>query len=255
MSSAQRQTRLIDFLQSHSSATIQELADFCSVSHMTIRRDLDKISERGEPIKIFHGGVIYQGGAHSSHYSINRARLHMAEEKKRIAKKAASLIEPDDIVIIDAGSTGELIAEYLPTGDHLTVICYALNIASIVSTRPNCCLILAGGMYHEGSMVFENPEGLDIIRRNRARKSFITASGISVKLGITCSNFFDTSTKRTVLESSLTSILVADSSKFGKIETGYFSDLDDFDIIITDTGLTEDYRDEISRMGKKLYLE
>ena len=254
MKSSQRRNYVLDYLQSHSSATIQELAEYCSVSHMTIRRDLDLIAEQ-EPIKIIHGGVLYQGSSHTNHYLIHRARLQMADEKLRIARRAASLVEPDDIIIIDAGSTGELIAKNLPTGPHLTVICYALNIAAIVSTRPNCCLILTGGMYHEGSMVFEDPDGLDIIRRNRARKAFITASGISMKLGITCSNFFETATKRTVLESSLTRILVADSSKFGEIQTGHFSDLEDFDIIITDTGLPVEFQNEIQRMGKTLYLE
>ncbi len=254
MDSSPRQNNLINYLQKHHSATIQELADYFSVSHMTIRRDLNILLNK-EPIKIIHGGVIYQDNSQPEHYSMNNARLFMIEEKRRIALKAASLIEPDDIIILDAGSTSELIAKNLPTEHPITVICYSLNIASVISKRPNCSLILAGGIYHESSMIFESQEGLNLIKRNRAKKAFVTASGISTKLGITCSNFFESTTKQIILESCLTSILVADSSKFGEIQTGHFSDLENFDIIITDSGLPEEFKDEINKLGKKLYIE
>jgi DeoR family transcriptional regulator, deoxyribose operon repressor len=253
MDNIERRKNMILYLQEHHSATIQALADAFSVSHMTIRRDMEKLAKEA-PIKIIHGGVIYQDSSLAEHYTMTHARSHMIDEKKRIAKKAAELIEPDDIIVIDAGSTGELIARYLPRDYHITVICYALNIASEVSRRSNCTLILSGGLYHESSMVFESDEGLELIRRNRAKKAFVTASGISKKLGITCSNFFERTTKRIALESSLTGILVADSSKFGEIQTGHFSDLEDFDIIITDTGLPEEFYQEIRDKGKKLFV-
>ena len=254
MSNSLRHESIMSYLQNNHSATILELADYFSVSHMTIRRDLNILAEK-EPIKIIHGGVIYQESIQPEHYSMSNARSHMIEEKRRIALRASSLIEPDDIIIIDAGSTSELIAENLPTEYPLTVICYSLNIATIISKRQNCTLILAGGIYHDSSMIFESQEGLNLIKRNRAKKAFVTASGISTKLGITCSNFFESTTKQIILESCLTGILVADSSKFGEIQTGHFSDLENFDIIITDTGLREEFKEEITRLGKKLYLE
>ncbi len=254
MNSTLRRNTLISYLKQRRSATVQELALYFSVSHMTIRRDLEKLSLR-EPIKIIHGGVLYKESDQAGQYSMTDARVHMNEEKQRIARKAASLVEADDIIIIDAGSTGELIAAQLPTDRPITVICYALNTAVRVSRRPNCSLILAGGFYHDSSMVFESQEGLELIRRNRAKKAFVTASGISSKLGITCSNFFESTTKRSALESSLSGILVADSSKFGAVQTGHFADLKDFDIIITDTGLPDEFREEILAMGKELYIE
>ncbi len=171
MSSSIRQNNLISYLQNHQSATIQELADQFFVSHMTIRRDLNNLSQT-EPIKIIHGGVIYQENSPGEHYSMTVARSHRIDEKRRIAMKAASLIEPEDIIIIDAGSTSELIAENLPTEHPLTVICYSLNIAAIVSKRSNCTLILAGGIYHESSMIFESQEGLKSYKKKQGKKSF-----------------------------------------------------------------------------------
>jgi len=231
-----RLNKIRDHLRANRSATIQELTDLLHVSHMTIRRDVSTLAENGI-LKVIHGGVIYQEDDHTDQYRMANARTCMLEQKQRIARKAASLIEPDDIIIIDAGSTGELIATYLPEDVPITVICYALNIAMVVSKKQNCSLIVTGGYYHESSMILESKEGLDLLRQNRANKAFITANGVSTRLGITCSNFFERTTKHSALKSSQTAILVADSSKFGLIRTGHFADLQDFDIVITDEGI------------------
>ena len=116
-------------------------------------------------------------------YSMNNARISMIQEKRRIAKKAVSLIEPNDIIFIDAGSTGEILASFIPADIPLTVICFALNIASEISKKPNCKLILAGGYYHSSSMVFESSEGLELLRHNRANKAFITSQGDQYRVG------------------------------------------------------------------------
>ncbi|MCF7953824.1 MAG: DeoR/GlpR family DNA-binding transcription regulator [Spirochaetales bacterium] len=230
--------RIKDYLKLSRSATIQEMANLLEVSHMTIRRDVAELAENGL-LKIIHGGVIYQEDTHKDHYQMAHARSHMIEAKQKIARKAVSLLKADDIVIIDAGSTGELIASHLPDEIPITVICYALNIAAIISKKPNCSLIVCGGYYHESSMVLESKEGLEFLKQNRANKAFITSSGVSTSLGITCSNFFERATKHAALEASQESILVADSSKFGLIKTGHFADLEDFDVIITDSGIEQ----------------
>jgi len=240
MNKSTRLAQVREYLKVKKSATIQELADNLNVSHMTIRRDLSALADN-DAIKLIHGGVVLhdEDQEHKDRYSISSARINMYEAKKRIARKAVSLIEHDDIIIIDAGSTGELIASYLPEDIPLTVICYALNIATIISNKPNCNLIVTGGYYHQSSMVLESNEGLALLKQNRANKTFITASGVSVNLGVTCSNFFERTTKQAALNSANTRILVADSSKFGMIKTGHFADIADFNIIITDKDAEE----------------
>jgi DeoR family deoxyribose operon repressor len=228
-----------EYLKQNKSATIQELATLLGVSHMTIRRDLTLL-EQDTNLKVIHGGVIFhEEEEHKDKYTVSLARVHMLEEKKRIAKMAVSLIESGDIIIIDAGSTGELIASYLPENIPLTVICFALNIATIVANKSNCALIVTGGYFHHSSLVLESAEGLNLLKQNRANKTFITASGVSVSLGVTCSNFFERTTKQASLKAANTKILVSDSSKFDLIKTGHFADLSDFDIVITDKKVNE----------------
>ncbi len=245
----ERLERIIEYMKIHKSATVQELTEFLDVSHMTIRRDVSSLVEK-EVLRVIHGGVIYNDDTHTDGYRMSLARTDMLDEKQKIARKAVSLIEPNDSIIIDAGSTGELIATFLPQDFPLSVICYALNIASIVAKKPNCTLIVTGGYYHESSMVLESPEGLELLKQNRANKAFITASGVSTSLGITCSNFFERAIKRAALDSCYTSILVADSSKFDIIKPGHFADIEDFDIIITDNGISEETSSVIKKREK-----
>lgn len=253
MNSNERRDAVLRYLQSNMSATVLELAENFSVSHMTIRRDLDQLSKT-EPIKVVHGGVLFTESKLENEYSMNNARILMKDEKLRIARKAVSLIEPNDIIFIDAGSTGEILVSNLPTDIPLTVICFALNIATEVSKKANCALILSGGFYHPSSMVFESTEGLDLLRHNRANKAFITAKGISTELGVTCSNYFECKTKQLAIASSQTKILISDSSKFGEVYTNYFSNLEDFDIAITDSNIPETQIDEVRTAGLRLHI-
>ena len=77
----------------------------------------------------------------------------------------------------------------------------------------------------------------------------MTASGIDHKFGATCSNFYERPTKKALMQSSMKKILLVDSSKFGLIRSDYFADLDEFDEIITDKGIPDEYRKIIQSLG------
>ena len=95
---------------------------------------------------------------------------------------------------------------------------------------------------------------VELIKKMRINKAFISAAGIDEKLGVTCANHYEVETKRAVMQSSDTKILLSDSSKFGKVKIAYFADLKDFDLVITDTGLDPYYQDMIKDLGLKLFL-
>jgi DeoR family deoxyribose operon repressor len=102
--------------------------------------------------------------------------------------------------------------------------------------------------------MLESPEGIEMIKRIRANKSFISAAGVSEKLGVTCATAYEKETKRAVIESSDKKILLVDSTKFGKIKISHFADLTDFDIIITDIGISKEFVNIIKNIGIKLYI-
>ena len=115
-------------------------------------------------------------------------------------------------------------------------------------------MIFAGGYYHDNSMMFESPEGVALIGRNRANKGFFAAGGVSDKLGVTNSNPYAVDIKQASLASSLEKILLVDSSKFGDIKPAHYAELTDFDSLITDDGIPDEYAELIEKLGIDLIV-
>ena len=103
------------------------------------------------------------------------------------------------------------------------------------------------------TQLFAGEDGVNFIRSIRANKLFISAAGIHEDLGISCANSYEVPIKRAILQSAKQHILVADSSKFGVVRSAYFCDLEDIDIVITDTGLSPEWRNILQERGVTLY--
>jgi DeoR family deoxyribose operon repressor len=256
MKKPERIGQIIETLQATYSASIRELAQKLNVSEMTIRRDLELLA-RDNMVRLVHSGAVLNlenlGGLQPK-YSLTEAGARMAEEKVRIGRRAASLIEPNDIVIIDSGSTTECLARSIPADLPVTVICFALNVLVEAHRDAACRLVFAGGALHENTLMFESPEGAQLIRRYRANKAFLSASGISERLGVTCANSYEVETKQAAIASSLERILVADSSKFGRIHPSHFAELQDFSTLVTDAGLPAESAESLRASGLQVLI-
>lgn len=252
MNRSERLDAIMKTLNINSVSSIPELSRQLQVSHMTVRRDLDSL-EKEEKVRVLYGSVMLHPKSSASsaelHYSLIAAGAEHPEEKRKIGQLAASLIEPQDSLIIDAGSTAEYLAKYLPERISYTVLCFALNIIAESARRSNCKSVFSGGEYHENTMMFESPEGMEAIRNFRATKAFITAAGVDRACGVTCMNAYERETKKVAIRSSQRAILVIDSSKFGVVRSDYFGELSDFDEVITDEGIPHEYRDYLESLG------
>ncbi len=113
---------------------------------------------------------------------------------------------------------------------------------------------MLGGAFHKNTQMFESPEGLELIKRTRANIAFVSAAGICKKFGVTCVNQYEIETKSAIIESAFTKVLLADSTKFTTIRPAYFADVSAFDIIITDSGITQDWIEFIESKGIVLYV-
>ncbi len=255
-----RQSRL-DSLQEiiirANSTTIKDLAAQLNVSAMTIRRDMEVLESAGL-VRTYRGGVIvaerHARTGSASVYSLATAETAHVEEKREIAKAAAALVEPGDVVFFDAGSTVELILDYVDPLLEMTIFCYSLNVLNLVAGRKNTRIVFSGGVYHPDSQNFESPEGLQLLNRNRSSKAFISANGIRVDLGVTSSGQFEIPIKRAAIENSAHTYLIADSSKCGLVRTGHFADIEDFDVIITDSGIPTEEREQLAERGVELMI-
>jgi DeoR family deoxyribose operon repressor len=249
----ERIVRILDSLRSGGGASIRDLASDLDVSEMTIRRDLELMSSEGS-VRLVHAGAI-PSNSPTAGYSLSSERSPGAEEKMRIGQKAASLVEPGDVVIIDSGATTEWLTRSIPPDLPVTILCFALNIALEASRHPARTVVLAGGALRGETLVCQSPEGVSLVRRFRANKAFLSAGGASDSLGVTCIDAAEAELKKAAVASSKTRILLADSRKFGRVTPAWFADLRDFDAIVTDPGISLEYVEIIRNLGISLHVE
>ncbi|MGA2976993.1 MAG: DeoR/GlpR family DNA-binding transcription regulator [Spirochaetia bacterium] len=251
-----RIARILNTLQLTHGATIRELAESLDVSEMTIRRDLELLSGDSK-VRLVHAGAILAEGTvvgSRSAFSLSDGTTAGAEERMRIGRKAASLIEAGDVAIIDSGSTTEWLARAIPPELPVTILCFALNILLEAGRGAGRTVVFAGGALRDETLVFQSPEGVSLVRRYRANKAFLSAGGVSEKLGVTCIDAAEAELKKAAVASSQTRILLADSRKFGRVKPAWFADLSEFDAIITDPGISLDYVEIVRKLGIALHV-
>lgn len=267
-----RIVRILQKMKENPFVSIAELADTFSVSQMTIRRDLQFIeqnglnqtgnrtagtSDQGVSTASASAGTVpsslasYLSGAGAPErntgnpYVYTDEECHCVEEKRRITAFAVSLLKPGDVIVLDSGTTAGMMPEMIPDDLPLTVICYSYYIVSKLCDKPNIRLILAGGYYHRNTRIFSSEEGVRFMRQLRAQKVFLCASGIHAEMGLTCTDQYIGDLKRAAISMSLEKILITDSTKFGRVDPGFFAAIEDMDRIITDTGITDEWKDLI----------
>jgi DeoR family deoxyribose operon repressor len=251
-----RRNHLIDIIRAKNGASIKELASLLDVSEMTIRRDL-AVLEENNIVNNVYGAAIYNPDKKETvfdNYELTAAQVEQDLEKSKIGAFAASLIEPKDIVVIDTGSTTEMLARYIDDNIEATILCYNANILNYLRLKENLTIFISGGRFHTKTQMVESPEGISLINSMRFTKAFVSAAGVHQNLGVTCAYAYEVPTKKAILKSSVEKILLLDSSKFDKVKTAYFADLCDFDAVITDVSLPAEWKEEIERLNIKLYL-
>jgi DeoR family deoxyribose operon repressor len=225
---------LAEALARQSVMRLRDAASLLGVSEMTVRRDI-----AASPGKFTYlGGYIVSATdvPNSAGYSLEQEKDHFAQAKAEASSVAAGLLADNETLFIDCGTTLATLARLIPAEMHVTVVCYSLNVAEILRRKPNVRMILLGGVYVPSSDSFSGEESIEVLRRMGINKAFISAGGVDAARGVTCWNFHEVGLKQAAMASAVERHLVVDSSKFGVVKAVRFSQIDDFDSIITEKG-------------------
>jgi DeoR/GlpR family transcriptional regulator of sugar metabolism len=180
--------------------------------------------------------------AYPSYFSREQVQ---AGEKRAIARAAAALIRPGDTIALDSGTTMTMLADEARNLEGISVISNSLQVLDRLRNAPGVVAISPGGILAVedmgvGEVSFAGPMTVSALRTFRPRRAFISASGVELGSGIFNAGLFQAEIKRTLIEIAAESILVVDSSKFGRANGVLVTTLDRFSSVITDSGATEE---------------
>lgn len=236
-----RLAKLTTLLADHEPRRISDLAKMFGVCEMTIRRDASLLEREGR-LKLLHGAIVWGSGrAREQHRPDRASDASRSTEAGNIAARAASVLEPSDTVMMDGAPLSEAVAWAFPESTTATFITYSQQVFSALSRLSSARIILAGGEYDPETSLFRGTETTSFLRSIRATKAFISAGGISLDLGVTCSNAYEYELKRSLMECSICPLLLAGSESIDHTESTFFASLADFEVVVCDAPLPVEY--------------
>lgn len=245
-----RRKLLLDLITRQGFATLEELVKALGVSESTVRRDLEALDQAGS-IRRTHGGAVCSAEVRSMPALDDRVSAQAAE-KRAIGLATASLIDDGETVLLDGGTTTLEVARAL-VGRPVQVVTNSLPIASLLASSKDSDLILIGGYVSPRTGVAMGPLAIATMRDIRVRKAILGAGGI-VAEGIYNSNVLLVETERTMMECGQEVVIVADSTKFGRLSLSWLCGLDAVDRVVVDSGLSHKDQDMLNKAGVKVHL-
>lgn len=248
---AERQKLILARLSGHGVLSIAELTDLLGVSHMTVRRDIQQLEREGRVTSVA-GGVRLPQRILFEPPHITKAALASAE-KAAIGRHALGMIPEGAVIYLDAGTTTLQIAEGLAERDDIAVITNDFVIAAFLTREARCRLYHTGGAVERENQSCVGEPAAEAIRRFNFDLAFISTSSFGLR-GVSTPSESKVAVKRAIAQSAARSILVTDSSKYGRIGTFNAVPLEALSAIVTDSGLPEDVRTAIRERGIALHI-
>ena len=252
MTKEERHSIILDLLLKNNSLLVTDLAEHLNVSSVTIRKDLTEL-ENAKKLYRNHGKAILID-PYIDNRNVSEKEKLCVEEKRLIGQKAASLISPKDSILIASGTTVHYLARNIHATDKLTVITASLEVASILSKDKNIDIIQLGGMLRHSSKSVVGKYAEAALSDFSCSKLFIGVDGIDLDFGISTTNMMEASLNRVMMHTAQKTIVLADSTKFGRRGFSKIADMEEVDQIITDSKISPSAQSRIEELGISLTI-
>jgi DeoR family galactitol utilization operon repressor len=243
-----REKAIIGFLTDEPSVSVHELGKRLGVSEVTIRSDLKNLVARGL-ITRSHGGA-----QSAFHKNILDRQAVRSEEKNRIARAAAEMIQDGDTVMIVAGTTTALIPKYLLGRGNIHIVTDSTLLLPYVRANPALTLTVVGGEFRTATESFVGPLAMETLRRFNVKLAFLGTDGFSPERGLSTHLVEGAEMVKAMADQAERCVLLADSSKYGKSGFVTIMPLKAIDTLISDTGLDPAAARQLQDLGLKLLL-
>ena len=247
MTTEQRKQRILSLLKEQDSVKVTELSRLFNVSEVTIRNYLEDMEKKGLLSRI-HGGAIH---SYKPYYNMNLTqRMETNQDAKRgIAEKIAGLIEPNDTVMLNAGTTTLLAFREFPVAYNLNIVTNSISIALEAACNPNYNVILLGGSVNTKYQFTYGSSAINELKKYNADKLIMSVDGIDLEKGFTTYYEKESDIDVAMIKQSKCCIVAADRSKFGHVAFATISDLSVADYVVTSAPLHEAYAEKFASQG------
>lgn len=247
MTIAERHKYILNKLHAEGFVSVAELSREMDVTTVTVRKDLKVLEDKGLLYRS-HGSAT-PVSPYVNDRPFSEKKLVYVNEKNKIALQAARMIEEGEAVIMGSGTTVTALARLIPANMKLTVLTAAMNVGMVLMENPNAEIVQLGGVVRKSSSSVVGHYAEGMLGNFACAKLFLGVDGISPEFGLTTSNMMEAHLNARMIKAVQKTIVLTDSSKFGKKGFGKICDIEDIDIIITDEGISETMRSRMEERG------
>lgn len=247
----QRRNSIVDFVNEKGNITFAQLEkQFSSVSPMTLRTDLKSLDEAKKIVRI-HGGAKSVEVVLGTDDYIGRRAVRNVLEKEAIVEKAVQLIKPNTSVFLDSGSTTTALAKIWPDQPNF-IFTSSMTCVMELARLKHPTVVVLGGELNKFSMSVCGMQAVETVKRLNFDLSFLGVTSYAADSGFSCEVMMESYLKQAVLGQSAEKIVLMDSSKTEKKSTFHICRLEETDMVISDEGISGDFRSECEKAGVEL---
>ena len=249
-----RRHRITALLQQQGSVQIPALADLFNVSTQTLRKDLNFLHRAGVCTRSQGGALLRGSWSPPKEDAVDVKHKLFPPEKVRIGQVAARLVATGDSILLDSGSTTLQVARHLIDDDSLIVVTNDVGILNELIAHERTQVVFLGGALRRKSRSFYGMQTELAMRDLRVDKLFLAADGFDIEHGITTHFEPEAQLNAAMCRAAREIVVVADSSKFGRVCLHRIVEPQGISKVVTDSGIPGDVRMALTAAGVEVII-
>lgn len=252
----ERRNQIVSIVSERERITVNELSEMLDVSSVTVRGDLNFLSDEGRIVRV-HGGAAVAKPGMKYEVTFAARQRHRAAEKHALAKLAATLVDTTDSIFLDSSTTSlavGLAIKSSPNIANVTILTTGIWTAIAIMDSPHIHTIITGGSLGGNSGSLNGPITRQMLSKYNINKAFVGALGLTIKDGLTDNDPLEIELKQTIVDNAKEVIAVVDGSKFGQVGLASYAEVHQLTHIVTEESAPQDVIQAIGDNGVQVFV-
>lgn len=251
LSTEERREEIIDLIRENGKVRVSELSERYSISEVSIRKDLEMLEAQGHLSRV-HGGAVGLNKLYVNMDLNERFRTN-AQAKRKLAELAATFIEDNDTIMMNAGTTLTYVLRSIRDKKNISIVTNSVQNATEAALYSSFNVILLGGELDSKYQFTYGDDALLQIENYHATKCILSVDGICASSGLTLYYSNEASVAKKMIECSNNVIITADSSKIGKNAFARITDVSKMDVLVTTQTSNLEEIEKLKKLGVKVF--